>query len=169
MDIEKVKLTDVGETSDYCQDVCCRPIKNQEKRYPDLYLDSEQLPDLSDFEAGQEITLVIKATVTSKTIRQDEEKEEEDFRIELNKIGVVGKPTKTKYQIKKVMPKKVSPAKQKIQMVKAAKTEKMLMGSKKMIDGMGKKAMSVVKKVTKTVKTPKVRIAKTTYSNSKKK
>ena len=54
--------------------------------YPSLTLDAEQLPQLQNYEVGEEVTLIFKAKVVGHEIRErDGEKKIDEYRIELLK------------------------------------------------------------------------------------
>lgn len=63
--------------------------------FPSLYLNSEQLPELTGKDVGNEITLVIKGKITSHSLREsttaDSKKADkrENFDIQIEKIGLV--------------------------------------------------------------------------------
>lgn len=89
--IDKVKLVDAGVKDKYGYDM---PIKSSSDiknkiYYPHLRLNTKEAPLLAGCDVGEEITLLVKACVTSHSVNEDENKKNEDFCLEIKKIGVV--------------------------------------------------------------------------------
>ena len=89
--LDKVKLVDAGVKSNHgMNEPCCLEKSSDSKiYYPNLYLSSKEAPMLSGSEVGEEITLLIKTKVVSHSVRENSEKKNEDFSLEIKKIGVV--------------------------------------------------------------------------------
>ena len=91
--IDKVKLVDVGvknkhNTLSHC-DVPCKDTEDK-INYPTMYLSSKEAPMLIGMDVGAEVTMLIKAKVTSHSLNErNNEEKREDFNLEINKIGVV--------------------------------------------------------------------------------
>lgn len=87
--LSKVKLVDAGtkrETS------MCGPVEDSSEPrifYPSLYLNTKEAPMLAGSEVGEDITLLIKAKITSHSVNENSKKKNEDFNLEIKKIGVV--------------------------------------------------------------------------------
>lgn len=94
--LEKVKLVDAGVKNKYGEECCAKPTTLSEDRiyYPSLYLDSKEAPMLIGSEVEDEVTLLIKAKITSHSLREREGKKDEDFSLEIRQIGVVSTKTK---------------------------------------------------------------------------
>jgi len=89
--LDKVKLVDAGVKDKYGLE-CCAPCPSNEKTrmyYPSLYLDTKEAPMLVDSEVEDEITLLIKAKVTSHSLSERNNKKDENFNLEIKEIGVV--------------------------------------------------------------------------------
>ena len=87
--ISKVSLMDTGVKNNH--DVCA-PMKSSEEKvyYPSIYLSSKEAPMLIGTEAGSEVTMLIKAKVTSHSIQENsKEDKKENFNLEIHKIGVI--------------------------------------------------------------------------------
>lgn len=87
--LEKVSLTDAGRKSiglDY-------PMQSKSSKnkvfYPSLYLNTKEAPDLAGKEVGDEFTMVIKACIKSHSLSENSDNKNEDFSIELRKIGII--------------------------------------------------------------------------------
>lgn len=90
--LDKVKLVDAGVKNKYGNESCAIPVKSSTDKiyYPSLYLDSKEAPMLIGTDVGSEITLLVKAKVTSHSLneRTDSDKNE-SFNLEIHEIGVV--------------------------------------------------------------------------------
>ena len=88
--LSKVKMHDAGQkvkkNSDYCS-----PMKMPSVRYPSMYLNIEQAPDLKGKEVGDEVTLLIKAKINSHSLNEDDRGSKENFELDVKKIGLVNK------------------------------------------------------------------------------
>lgn len=90
--LNKVKLVDAGVENKYGDDHCLPARCSDSKTkiyYPNLYLDLKEAPMLSGSEVEDHITLLVKAKVVSHSLRESEGKKNEDFSLEIRKIGVV--------------------------------------------------------------------------------
>lgn len=89
--LEKVKLVDAGVKNKY--GYLSSPVKSESPEdrviYPHLSLDTKEAPILAGSEVGDYITLLIKACVTSHSLRESPQNKCEDFCLEIEKIGVV--------------------------------------------------------------------------------
>jgi hypothetical protein len=89
--LEKIKLVDAGVKDKY--GYLSSPVKSVDPKeriiYPHLNLDTKEAPILSGSEVGDCITLLIKANVTSHSLRESPQSKCEDFCLEIEKIGVV--------------------------------------------------------------------------------
>ena len=87
--LEKVKLVDAGVKNKYgLAPVSCSD-KEDVLRYPNLYLSTKEAPMLSDCEVGDEVTLLIKAKVVSHSVDESSNHKNENFSLEIRKIGVI--------------------------------------------------------------------------------
>lgn len=60
------------------------------KFYPSVYVSTKDVPGLEGYEAGDYVTLVVYACVRNRTVDENKDgKKCEDFRLDLEKIGVV--------------------------------------------------------------------------------
>lgn len=90
--LDKVKLVDAGVKNKNTLSDCAVPCKTSEDKvyYPSLYLSSKEAPMLIGMDVGAEITMLIKAKVTSHSLNErNNEEKREDFNLEINKIGIV--------------------------------------------------------------------------------
>ena len=90
LSLEKVVLQSAGVKDKYGP---CEPISSKKAKdkvfYPSLYLSSKEAPELSGSEAGQEKTVVLKAIIKSHDLSEREGKKDENFSLEIRKIGVI--------------------------------------------------------------------------------
>ena len=90
--LDKVKLVDAGVKNKNTLNDCAVPRKDSEDKtyYPTMYLSSKEAPMLIGMDVGAEVTMLIKAKVTSHSLNErNNEEKREDFNLEINKIGVV--------------------------------------------------------------------------------
>jgi hypothetical protein len=91
--IDKIKLVDAGVKDKYGYNTPMPLKSNSDMKnkiyYPHICLDTKEAPMLSGCDVGEEITLLIKASVVSHSVNEDENKKCEDFRLEIKQIGVV--------------------------------------------------------------------------------
>ncbi len=89
MALGSVKLEDAGHTIGISKMVEPSYPKD-EKCYPSVYVSTKDVPGLEGYEAGDYVTLVAYACVRNHTIDENKDgKKCEDFRLDLEKIGVV--------------------------------------------------------------------------------
>lgn len=92
-ELNKVKLVDAGVKNKYnTLSDCAVPCKTSEDKiyYPSMYLSSKEAPMLIGTDVGSEITMLVKAKVTSHSLRERANEEKcEDFNLEVHQIGVV--------------------------------------------------------------------------------
>lgn len=83
---------------------CCVPSMNS-VRYPCLYLDIQQAPDLTGYETGDEVVLLVKATIVSHSknssmnmYSSESKKNNESFELQVKEIGCLhgSQPKKSK-------------------------------------------------------------------------
>lgn len=88
--LDKIKLVDAGVKNKYGS-LMNSPVKSPEDKiyYPSLHLDIKEAPMLSGCDVGCEITLLVKAKITSHSISENPDKKHEDFCLEVREIGVV--------------------------------------------------------------------------------
>lgn len=97
MAINKVQMTDAWIKNKYwVLSECVKSSESEKDRvyYPSLYLSTKEAPDLKWLEAWDEITLVIKACVTTHSINDSvhsKDGKKEDFSIDIKQIGVIKK------------------------------------------------------------------------------
>ena len=90
--LDKIKLVDAGVKNKYGYglEVAKSPSSPEDKvYYPSLHLDIKEAPMLSGCDVGCEITLLVKAKVTSHSVNENSNKKNEDFCLEIREIGVV--------------------------------------------------------------------------------
>ena len=89
--IENVKLVDAGVKNKYGSMDCAKPMTSSKDRvyYPNLYLDTKEAPMLSGSDVGEEVTLLVKAKVISHSLNEGLDRKNENFSLEIRKIGVV--------------------------------------------------------------------------------
>lgn len=57
-------------------------------RYPNLYLDSKECPQLKDYEFGDNVMMVVEGEITGHSKNQSLNSDRESFDIKIKKIGV---------------------------------------------------------------------------------
>ena len=90
--LDKVKLVDAGVKNKYGNEPCAVQSKSSTDKtyYPSLYLDSKEAPMLIGTDVGSEITLLVKAKVTSHSLNERTNSDKnENFNLEIHEIGVV--------------------------------------------------------------------------------
>ena len=95
MAINKVQLTDAGVKHNF-PSLMEKSSESEKDRifYPSLYLSTKEAPDLKGAEAGDEVTLVVKAYISSHSLNDrvdDKEGKCENFSIDIKQIGVIKK------------------------------------------------------------------------------
>ena len=96
--IDKIKLVDAGVKNKYGIS-SPKPVSDYENQvsYPHLDLDTKEAPMLTGCEVGEEVTLLVKAKVTSHSLREGKDHKNENFCLEVCQIGVVStKKSETK-------------------------------------------------------------------------
>jgi len=90
--LDKIKLRNAGEKiKKFAGEV---PMQSSlpTMRYPSLYLNVNQLPELKGRDVNDEITMVIKGKITSHTLNEYRKGESrENWDIEIQKIGLSSK------------------------------------------------------------------------------
>ena len=93
--IDKVQLSDAGVKNKYWSLIQATKSSQKDKvSYPYLYLSTKQAPDLKGLEAGDEITLVVKACVTSHSLHDSVNNKDgkcENFDLDIKQIGIIKK------------------------------------------------------------------------------
>ena len=94
MAIGAIKLQDAGHRPTQIKEPAT--IDSEDKiYYPSIHLSTKDVPSLEGYEAGDYVTLVIYGCIKSHSVDEnDRGKNEEDFGIDLEKIGVVSKKKK---------------------------------------------------------------------------
>ena len=89
--LDKVKLVDAGVKNKYGYDMPVLSSSESKDKiyYPSLHLDIKEAPMLSGTEVGTEVTMLVKACVTSHSLREHDDKKCEDFCLEIKEIGIV--------------------------------------------------------------------------------
>lgn len=89
--LDKIKLVDAGVKNEYPVGSCVQePSGTKEKLYyPNLFLSSKEAPMLVGSEVEDEITLIVKAKITSHSLNERANKKNEHFDLEIREIGVV--------------------------------------------------------------------------------
>lgn len=87
--LAKVKLVDAGVTYEPYKPG--PEIKGPRKDYPAIYLSVKQAPMLSGKEVGDEIDMVVKGKIISHSMNNNLDRKNEEYRVEIRKIGVAGK------------------------------------------------------------------------------
>ena len=92
--LDKVKLVDAGVKNKYGYGPDSLKTSAPENPadkiyYPSLHLDTKEAPILSGMDVGTEVTLLVKACVTSHSLRESSDKKTEDFSLDIKQIGVV--------------------------------------------------------------------------------
>jgi hypothetical protein len=87
--LEKVKMKDAGMKIPKPKkgDICCSPFSDNGVRYPSLYLDIKQAPDLSGYDVGDKVTILMEAEVVSHSADKSKTTDRENFEIKILKIG----------------------------------------------------------------------------------
>jgi len=86
------EMIDVGQKSDGPAEV---KSDKKEKHYPTLYLSTKQLPKLKGMKPGDKITLLVDCEVKGYSLRSTkDQKEEGNYDIEVQKIGISKKSAK---------------------------------------------------------------------------
>ena len=83
--LNKIKMSNVGK--DIKENFEMPPHEEQEIIYPHLFLDSDQLSVLSNYDAGEEITLIAKGKIKSVHKDETENVSNANYEIEVRKIG----------------------------------------------------------------------------------
>lgn len=68
-------------------ETCCYPGEENGVRYPTLYLDIKQAPDLSGYDVSDKITLILEGEIISHTADKNMSRDRENFEIKIKKIG----------------------------------------------------------------------------------
>ena len=89
--LEKVTLVDAGVKNKYGSLESPTTMKSEKDKiyYPCIYLNSKEAPELKGVEIGQEKTLVINVRIKSHSLNENEKSTNEDFTLEILKIGVI--------------------------------------------------------------------------------
>lgn len=89
--LEKVSLTDAGVKDKYGFSEITSSSKDEKNKiyYPTIYLSAKEAPDLKGCEIGEEKTLVVKVRVKSHSLSENEKNSNEDFTLEILKMGVI--------------------------------------------------------------------------------
>ncbi len=89
--LKQVKLVDAGVKNKYGYDsVVKSPSDYKDKiSYPCLYLSSMEAPMLTGCDVGCEVTMIVKAKITSHSLNENQDKKSENFNLEIHEIGVV--------------------------------------------------------------------------------
>lgn len=91
-DLKDIKLEDVGyerDSSDYgCISNCSSSKKGKKEiSYPSAYFNNKQFPKILDYNVGDEILLIAKAKITSKSINERDGKVTGNVDIEIMEAG----------------------------------------------------------------------------------
>lgn len=85
--LKAVKLKDVGHQYDK-EVTSLKPLKDDSKLYPSIYLSGKDVPFLDDCEVGDKETLVVEAVIRSKNTSQHvNERDTSEYSLEIRKIG----------------------------------------------------------------------------------
>lgn len=89
--IDRVKLVDAGVKNKYGSTMdCAKPVSSENRvYYPSLYLDIKEAPMLAGTDVGEEVTILVKAKITSHSLSESPDRKNENFCLEIRKIGVV--------------------------------------------------------------------------------
>lgn len=92
--ISNVKLQDAG-VKDKDMDVPCVSSSSSKKvRYPTVYLNTEEVPQLKDYEYGDKIILIAEGEIVGHSKNENKHRNSESFDIQMNKIGCHKKSVK---------------------------------------------------------------------------
>ena len=69
----------------------CGPLLSSDVRYPSIYLNAKNAPDLKGYDTEDSVTLLIKGVITGHSINKRNKKEQENFDIEIKKIACIDK------------------------------------------------------------------------------
>lgn len=85
----------------------CEPLTQdcEEKHYPCIYLDSETLPPIKEWEVDGEYTIILKVKQRSKSMHTEKKSEVYEASFEVHEAGVMAPPLKEEKQPE---PKKVT-------------------------------------------------------------
>jgi len=70
--------------------------KEKTKHYPTTYVSSEKIPEIEDFEVGDEVEVVSVNKIIGKNIREKGDKKTTEVTLEIKKMGVIYKGDKKK-------------------------------------------------------------------------
>lgn len=89
--LDEVTLKDVGGKESFDKP-CAEPCLSSKKDhiyYPNLFLDSRQLPEMEGYGAGDKISFVVEGSVVSASERQrDGEDKKCEYSIEIKKMSI---------------------------------------------------------------------------------
>jgi len=88
--VKNAKLKDVGHKPKK-MDSCCSPVAYEDRiQYPNIYLNSKNVPDLKGYEVGDECTFLIKGKITMHDLHESRKgQSRETFDIEIHKIATL--------------------------------------------------------------------------------
>ena len=87
--LKNIKLEDAGIKPKKHKPMsdCSVGYSSSKTRYPNLYLNIEQAPQLKGYEVGDKVMMVIESEITSHSKNDDMETSREGFDLFLKKIG----------------------------------------------------------------------------------
>ena len=86
--IKNVKLQDAGVKDNEMDAISDSPsTRRREIRYPSLYLNTDEVPQLKGYEYGDKIVLVAECEITGHSEHQNRHNETESFDIKMKRIG----------------------------------------------------------------------------------
>lgn len=89
--LSRVKMSNVGKDIRGEEEAMSSSYQEQDIIYPNLYLDSKQLSRLEEYDAGDEIILIVKGEIKGVSkYETNEDEEKASYDIEIKKIGCPG-------------------------------------------------------------------------------
>jgi len=89
--LDKIKMKSAGMKIPKPKkgDLCCFG-DDEGVRYPNLYIDIKQAPDLAGYDVGDVMTFVMEGEIVSHTADKSKTRDRENFEIKILKIGCNG-------------------------------------------------------------------------------
>lgn len=87
--LAKVKMTNAGKKM---KNMVVSASKPSNISYPHLYLNAEQLPDLSHYEVGDEVDIMLKGVIDSHSLDDGKHGKRESFDICVRQLACLNHP-----------------------------------------------------------------------------
>lgn len=85
----KIQMKDMGEKIKKAKEAVATSADMPSVRYPTLYLNAKQMPDLKGYEVDDKCDLVIQGRILSHTLNESDNNRRENFEIEIKKMAII--------------------------------------------------------------------------------